>query len=1212
MYRTIFLSHSSVYCHLYISLSYIQVMSGIHSFSRRQNDYRLRFLPINKHKFVFPRQQLLTMFNNYPLFIEMGGLLSLSYALRTNLIDGLKFDEEFNNYKRRRNLYGSNKLPIKPIKPFFTFFKEAIECGMLKILILTGIISVITGSIKDPIDGWIEGTTILICVFIVSTVSAYNNYKQELEYRKLQSVFKENKVTALRNGQSISINAEDVLVGDIIYINPGDMISADGVISDMSVISVNESSITGESIEKYKSLSTINSTDRTPDPFLYSGTEVINGSCTMLVTSVGIHSTRGNLMQLLNSEAEQTNLQIRLTFVEKLAAYIGITCGIITFCILLIRFLVSNNNNNLNKMWNYIVDIFVLSITVVIVAVPEGLPLAVTISLAYSMNRMRSDQNLIKVLPACETMGSVTSLCSDKTGTLTKNKMVVRNIYIGQKLYTRIPYMYELSDYIHKLLVDSIVLNSNRYTDTKSIIKDIEPENWKWEGDGGATESALLSMVARYYYPFTEKYDSNNPNIKQEIIQDIEHFTTNIMQQRKVNHPRIVKYYPFSSIKKYSSVIIANTICELNNNNISNNNTINTTIHNTNINNIYDTRNINKDKIRNISNLPPYGIRYFKGAAEYIIERCSKLIDSNSNIIDISYIHNIDYTKKLLCKYRSNDDTICDRYATLALKKKDSINNDTINPICCGLQGHFLEGTTPDDYYLYENNPIIIMKNMTRIGLRCIALAYIDNIKLEVKDGNFIDPEEHDTSSQYFIGLIGIEDPLRDETKMAVAAIQKAGVILRMVTGDNLDTAIHIAKQCNIITSNKHIALEGPKFCELLQEYKSKDSNKNITETKDKKKFIEFIDNLRVIARCRPKDKLEIVNYLKEQGEIVGVTGDGSNDGPALRAATVGLSMGITGTDIAKAASDIIILDDNFSSIVKSVMWGRSIFDNIRKFLQFQCCVNLSALSIVFISSIIDGKEPLKPIQLLWVNLVMDTMGALAISTEKPTSLLQMRNPYKPDASIITTSMWCTIIIQIFFQLFILLIVLHMYEISPTIFIKLGFTYIKYNIIYVDELAHHTFIFNTFVWLQLFNELNCRRLDNDINIFKNISTAHLFICITVVACILQVQIIEEFGTFMQTKHQTYIQWFIAIQLGFTQLLTGACIKCILPYFIPENDGYIFRDNDPYEGATILNDPNLSTYLHNSYDLKKPIISSQTQYDIQYEHGCVFSYLYSTN
>lgn len=336
-------------------------------------------------------------------------------------------------------------------------------------------------------------------------------------------------------------------------------------------------------------------------------------------------------------------------------------------------------------------------------------------------------------------------------------------------------------------------------------------------------------------------------------------------------------------------------------------------------------------------------------------------------------------------------------------------------------------------------------------GLRTIALAY----------GDFAaKPEWTDAPDRDFIliGIVAIQDPLRPEVKDAVEQCKRAGITVRMLTGDNILTAKSIAKECKIFTEGG-LAIEGPDFCKLTDE-----------------EIDKILPNLTVMARCSPQDKYRLVQRLKAKGEVVAVTGDGTNDAPQLKEADVGFAMGIQGTEVAKDASDIILLDDNFSSIVKAVLWGRNVFDSIRKFVQFQLTVNFVAVVIAFIGAVSNGESPLKPVQMLWVNLIMDTLAALALATARPHPDLLNRRPYGRFEGIITPNMWRNILGQGIYQLIVLFMLLYFVHVFPL------FELSSVNSDY-DRLVQTTLVFNTFVFCQLFNEINCTKLGNGKKIF---------------------------------------------------------------------------------------------------------------------------------
>ena len=577
---------------------------------------------------------------------------------------------------------------------------------------------------------------------------------------------------------------------------------------------------------------------------------------------------------------------------------------------------------------------------------------------------MLKDNNLIRHLAACETMGNATNICSDKTGTLTENKMrVVDGLFCGA------PYSdaSSLSDEARDAVVNCIACCSTATVEagTTHVI-------------GNKTEGGMILMLSEAAFAGARDYHS-------------------IRDAARLGEPDGGRIFPFSSERKSMSVLVdANAEAE----NETNGNG--------------RTKRKKKKKAEADFKL------YHKGAAERVLENCSYWTTPTGDV------------KKMT-----------------AAKRREFLKHIT---------------------------------KFSERALRCIALAHRDGVGEDV-DVRSVTAEECGEELEVDMvldGIVGIADPLRPEVPEAIRKCQRAGITVRMVTGDNLATAVAIAKEAGIYTDGG-IAMEGAEFRELTPA-----------------QLDEILPDLQVLARSSPNDKTILVQrlngallpaneeewkelhpmkswkkdkdkvlpgYLEEwkasrgggAGEVVGVTGDGTNDGPALKSADVGLSMGISGTDVAKDASDIVILDDNFSSIVKAVLWGRSVYDNIRKFLQFQLTVNVVALTLTFVSSVGGFQPPLNAVMMLWVNLIMDTMGALALGTEPPSEELLLRRPYKRDASLVSLPMWRNIFIQSVYQL-----------------VLLGWLLFEGAEFFscVDGSKHHfTIVFNAFVWCQIFNEV---------------------------------------------------------------------------------------------------------------------------------------------
>jgi Ca2+-transporting ATPase len=653
----------------------------------------------------------------------------------------------------------------------------------------------------------------------------------------------------------------------------------------------------------------------------------------------------------------------------------------------------------------------------------------VTLSLAYSMGKMYNDKIVVHKLAACETMGNATTICSDKTGTLTQNLMTVVKVYLGGQLFDNQPAPDQISEPMRRLLIEGVVINSKAWISDEDRLKGLNdkkaPELWDWK-EGNQTEVSLMGWLVRY--------------------------SIDISMER-ARYP-VEKAYPFDSIKKQSSVIISLDYVQPKTTEIPSEENIEEHVHQT------------VGRYR----------RYYKGAAEVIFSKCSRRVDKNGNVVILS-----------------EDD------------KKEIM--DTI-------------------------------LGFTKKGLRTIGFSYEDYDQLtRDDDNNLIDPEDTDTCC--FLGVVGIQDPLRPESYRAVRSCQRAGVIVRMVTGDHLETAKFIARDCGILTSNYHIAMLGEDFRKLIH-------------GGHEAQLLEIIPRLRVLARSKPEDKELLVNWLKAHGEVVAATGDGTNDAPALKAANVGLAMFIAGTAVAKSAAQVWILDDNFLSIVKSVMWGRSVYDNIRKFVQFQLTVNIVALTIALVGAISGEGTPLTAVQLLWVNLIMDTFAALALATEPPTEGLLLRRPYKLEAFIINQVMWRNMFSQAILQVVILFIMLYTDAFIP---VDDGEE--------LDKDLRHCMIFNTFVWFQLWNEINSRKVNREMNVFVGLHKSYIFLGIMAVTIGCQIILVELAGDFANTVGLNYKQWLVCIAFGACSIPVG-----FIQRLIPVNFEYGWKDVDPraFEGA----------------------------------------------
>ncbi|TRY56127.1 hypothetical protein DNTS_015252 [Danionella cerebrum] len=1019
---------------------------------------------------------------------------------------------------RRKEEFGKNFIPPKKPKTFLQLVWEALQDVTLIILEVSAILSLglsfyrppdaerencgrAAGGVEDEGEaeaGWIEGAAILLSVICVVLVTAFNDWSKEKQFRGLQSrIEQEQRFTVLRDGQVVQIPVAEIVVGDIAQVKYGDLLPADGVLIQGNDLKIDESSLTGESDHVKKTLD--------KDPILLSGTHVMEGSGKMLVTAVGVNSQTGIIftllgggdeedddddeekqeererkkkeqeekkrkkeekkrekerkkkeqkdkrkifyctafpafpacptlssplllsfpaltcpafscsvltilsvmfwpplclpalpcptspflsylpclacrsldltsallhsfekdggtveMEPLNSEnegeeeqkkpkipkKEKSVLQGKLTKLAVQIGKAGLFMSAITVLILMVLFMV-------DTFWiqglpwikdctpiyiQFFVKFFIIGVTVLVVAVPEGLPLAVTISLAYSVKKMMKDNNLVRHLDACETMGNATAICSDKTGTLTMNRMTVVQVYIAGRHYRKVPEPDLIPGNIMNLLITGIGVNC-AYT---SKIMIAEKEGGLPRQVGNKTECALLGFAT-------------------ELRKDY--------QTIRLEYPeeKLYKVYTFNSVRKSMSTVL--------------------------------------------KNLDGSYRMFSKGASEILLKKCCKILSNNGDAKNFKPMDRDEMVKK-------------------------------------------------------------VIEPMASEGLRTICLAYRD---FPVSDGE----PDWDNENDILTGLtcicvVGIEDPVRPEVPDAIKKCQRAGITVRMVTGDNINTARAIATKCGILhVGDDFLCLEGKEFNRRIR---------NELGEIEQERLDKVWPKLRVLARSSPTDKHTLVkgiidSTVIEQRQVVAVTGDGTNDGPALKKADVGFAMmngtvplvevhvvmwmngtillvevhvvmwmngtiplvevhvvmwmngtiplvevlvGIAGTDVAKEASDIILTDDNFSSIVKAVMWGRNVYDSISKFLQFQLTVNVVAVIVAFTGACITQDSPLKAVQMLWVNLIMDTFASLALATEPPTEALLLRKPYGRNKPLISRTMMKNILGHAVYQLTII------------------------------------------------------------------------------------------------------------------------------------------------------------------------------------------------
>ncbi|XP_074094819.1 plasma membrane calcium-transporting ATPase 3 isoform X3 [Cotesia typhae] len=1021
----------------------------------------------------------------------LGGVQEICKKLYTSPSDGLSGSSA--DMQHRRDTFGSNSIPPKPPKTFLTLVWEALQDVTLIILEIAALVSLGLSFYHPPhkadddvkLDedeakyGWIEGLAILISVIVVVLVTAFNDYSKERQFRGLQNRIEgEHKFAVIRQNEVKQISVSDIVVGDICQIKYGDLLPADGILIQSNDLKVDESSLTGESdhVKKGEAF----------DPMVLSGTHVMEGSGKMLVTAVGVNSQAGIIFTLLGAAVDQQEqeikkmkkeakkqrkkkslpgdeageitgnshpgsggsvkqdgenhaaassggggghgegkkeksvLQAKLTKLAIQIGYAGSTIAVLTVFILIVQFCVKKFYIQ-KAQWessyiNNLIKHLIIGVTVLVVAVPEGLPLAVTLSLAYSVKKMMKDNNLVRHLDACETMGNATAICSDKTGTLTTNRMTVVQSYICEKLSKTIPPFSDIPSHVGNLIVQSISLNSAY---TSRIMPAADPTELSMQV-GNKTECALLGFVLAL--------GQNYQTVRDD--QPEETFT---------------RVYTFNSVRKSMSTVVPRS---------------------------------------------GGGYRLFtKGASEIIMKKCAFIYGRDGHLEK--------FTREM----------------------QDRLVKNVIEPMACD-------------------------------GLRTISVAYRDFVpgKAEINqvhcesEPNWED-EENIVNNLTCLCIVGIEDPVRPEVPEAIRKCQKAGITVRMVTGDNINTARSIALKCGIIkASDDFLILEGKEFNRRIR-----DSNGEVQQHLLDKVW----PKLRVLARSSPTDKYTLVKGIIDSTfttsrEVVAVTGDGTNDGPALKKADVGFAMGIAGTDVAKEASDIILTDDNFSSIVKAVMWGRNVYDSIAKFLQFQLTVNIVAVIVAFIGACAVQDSPLKAVQMLWVNLIMDTLASLALATELPTPDLLLRKPYGRTKPLISRTMMKNILGQGIYQLAVIFTLLFAGDRMLDIPTGLGAAD-RHG----PPTQHFTIIFNTFVMMTLFNEFNARKIHGQRNVFQGIFTNPIFYSIWIGTMLSQVVIIQYGKMAFSTKALDLEQWLWCIFFGIGTLVWGQLVTTVPTRKIPK-------------------------------------------------------------
>lgn len=850
--------------------------------------------------------------------------------------------------EKSRSTYGTNSFVRQSHESLAKRIWDASTEPMLVMLIFAAIITLAVNITRYFTGGeynFLECVGIFAAIALSVVITIITEGKSAKAFEALNKINEDTLIKVIRNGEPQLITQKEIVVGDIIMIETGDKIVADGRLFSSNDLSVDESALTGESLPVKKDAEFV-CQKSTPVAeranMLYSGCFVSAGNGQMLVTGVGNDTEFGQIAQELSSiEKTTTPLQEKLDKLGKQITVLGASAAAIVFAIEVLQF-VMNGQLNLDT----VSDAFITSIVLIVAAVPEGLPTIVAVSLALNIIKMSKENALVKKMIACETIGCVNIICSDKTGTLTENRMTVQKIYTGGELIDP----EQLKD---EMLLKNYCINSNA---------NISEEDGSWSFIGNPTEGSLLAAAAKAGVDY------------QELRQAAD----------------IVRVFPFSSQNKDMSTIVRENGKE---------------------------------------------ILYVKGNPEKIISLCTGISEEEK-----------------------------------------------------------------------EKNFHLMEEFQNKAG-RLLAFAHKE------LEGQYND-EEQDEVEQGLIydGFVVISDPLSPDVYESIRNCRSAGIEVKMLTGDNIRTARAIANELHMLDDD-HIAVEAVDIEKLTDE-----------------ELKEALKKIQVIARSTPLVKMRVVKLLKEQGNVVAVTGDGINDAPAIKHADVGIAMGIAGTDVTKEASDMVLLDDSFSTIIKAVQWGRGIYENFKRFIQFQLTVNVSSVVVVICSILAGFSAPFTALELLWINIIMDGPPALTLGLEPIRPDLLKHKPTRRNENIISKKMLLRIFVNGIF--------------ISVIFMLQHFK----NFLGAAPEEEATVLFTLFVLFQLFNAFNCRELD-DTPMFKNLLKNKLMLGVFLLVLILQ-GIITQFGAAVfETVPLSAAMWGKMLLTAFTVIILNEGIKAVKRLFV---------------------------------------------------------------
>lgn len=987
--------------------------------------------------------------------------MSSEMQKRSSQLKGLTLAQVEENRKQ----YGANVISPPEREPWWRLLLEKFDDPIIRILMIAAFIAIGVGIINGE---YFEGVGIIIAILLATTLAFLNEYKAAQEFDVLNQVSDEAPYKVIRDGAYTTVPIKDLVYGDLVILEAGEEVPADGYLLESISLQIDESRLTGESMpaNKFAKNSAGYSEDSEaayPVDFLLRSTMIHDGHGILQISAVGDSTEIGKAARAAGEDSdEETPLNRQLDRLSKIIGVVGFSIAFLTFIALVARdyasgelaldasqwgfsiILMLSAMIGLSKVWVPILadafelcgrelpvpsfisksgleswakvcgagigffalcvlsgtvsgflpseprlwltaaaisdflKFFMISVTIIVVAVPEGLPMSVTLSLAYSMRKMTAANNLVRRMHACETIGAATVICSDKTGTLTQNRMVLSSMH-----FCSLPagaLKATLDNDIQKIIAESIAANSTA--------------NLSREGDkkvtlGNPTEGAALLWL--------EEQGVDYLKLRQAF--DLE------------------KQWTFSTERKMMGS--------------------------------YGLSGAGKERIL-----------YVKGAPEIILSRCSEILTDK------------------------------------------------------GLQGisHF-SGKIQDELKLQQGR-----------GMRTLGFAFLTGLK-SAPEGDIVDVAKN----MVWLGFVAIADPIRPDVPMALGVCRKAGVAVKVITGDNSSTAWEIASQSGLIDEADNpdkVHMTGAEFQALSNEAAA-----------------EAVMKIKILSRARPADKLKMVKLLQQNSQVVAVTGDGTNDAPALNHANVGLAMGKTGTAVAREASDIILLDDSFPSVVKGIMWGRSLYENIQRFVMFQLTINVVALAVALTGPFIGIKMPLTVVQMLWVNLIMDTFAALALATEPPHWKVMARPPRRPEDFIVSKPMYT-----------------HIFGVGAVFYLLLiGF--LKYFKADGDvDLNELSIFFTVFVMLQFWNMFNARALGLNSSAFSGISQNKGFIAILPTILIIQFLIVQYGKTMFRTEPLDLGTWLTIIVGTSAVLWVGE----IWRFFSRQSETQEIQDSCPFD------------------------------------------------